>query len=274
MLRAIKNIFKPEKIVLSDGQEIQPPKSIVPYIIIGLVIAVVISANVTGFSLSTVMERGEQFFVILKGMIPPDFSYIESVLPPLIDTIKMSVLGSMIGCFIAIPFAILSSVNINKSKLVLNLVRLALSITRTLPTLIIALIATYIFGLGTFAGTVAITIFTFGLVVKMLYEKIETVDMGPFEAMEAVGATRLKAFIGAIIPQILPSYLSICLYTFEINVRYAAILGYVGAGGIGLILNEKIGWREYDKLGMILIMLFITVIIIENVSKYIRERLG
>ena len=108
----------------------------------------------------------------------------------------------------------------------------------------------------------------------MLYEKIETVDMGPFEAMEAVGATRLKAFIGAIMPQILPSYLSICLYTFEINVRYAAILGYVGAGGIGLILNEKIGWREYDKLGMILIMLFITVVIIENVSKYIRERLG
>lgn len=274
MLRAIKNIFKPEKIVLSDGQEIQPPKSIVPYIIIGLIIAVVISADVTGFSLSTVMERGQQFFVILKGMFPPDFSYAQDVLPPLVDTIKMSILGSMIGCFIAIPFAILSSVNINKSKLVLNLVRLALSITRTLPTLIIALVATYIFGLGTFAGTVAITIFTFGLVVKMLYEKIETVDMGPFEAMEAVGATRLKAFIGAIMPQILPSYLSICLYTFEINVRYAAILGYVGAGGIGLILNEKIGWREYDKLGMILIMLFITVVIIENVSKYIRERLG
>ena len=274
MLRAIKNIFKPEKIVLSDGQEIQPPKSIVPYIIIGLIIAVVLAADVTGFSLSTVMERGQQFFVILKGMFPPDFSYAQDVLPPLVDTIKMSVLGSMIGCFIAIPFAILSSVNINKSKLILNLVRLALSITRTLPTLIIAFVATDIFGLGTFTGTVAITIFTLGLVVIMLYEKIETVDMGPFEAMEAVGATRLKAFIGAIMPQILPSYLSICLYTFEINVRYAAILGYVGAGGIGLILNEKIGWREYDKLGMILIMLFITVVIIENVSKYIRERLG
>ena len=270
MLKAIKNIFKPEKIVLSDGQEIQPPKSIVPYVIIGLVISILIASNVTGFSFSTIMERG----IILKDMIPPDFSYAKSVLSPLLDTIKMSVLGSMIGCFLAIPFAIVSSVNINKSKIVLNLVRFVLSITRTLPTLIIALVATYIFGLGTFAGTVAITIFSFGLVVKMLYEKIETVDMGPFEAMEALGSTKLKVFIGTIMPQILPSYLSICLYTFEINVRYAAILGYVGAGGIGLILNEKIGWREYDKLGMILIMLFITVVIIENVSKYIRERLG
>lgn len=274
MLKAIKNMFKPEKIILSDGKEIQPPKSILPYVLIGLFIAIYISAEVTGFRISTVLERGNQFFAILKGMIPPDFTYAKSVITPLVETIKMSMLGSMIGCFIAVPFAILSSVNITKSKLVLNLVRLVLSITRTLPTLIIALIATYVFGLGTFAGTVAITIFTFGLVVKMLYEKIETVDMGPFEAMEAVGATRLKAFIGAIMPQILPSYLSICLYTFEINVRYAAILGYVGAGGIGLILNEKIGWREYDKLGMILLMLFITVVIIENISKYIRERLG
>lgn len=108
----------------------------------------------------------------------------------------------------------------------------------------------------------------------MLYEKIETVDMGPFEAMEAVGATKLKAFLGSVLPQILPSYFSICLYSFEINVRYAAILGYVGAGGIGLILNEKIGWREYNRVGMILLMLFITVISIEYLSKYIRRKLG
>ena len=274
MLGKIKNIFKPEKIVLSNGKEIQPKASVAPFVIIGLLLALIVAGNVTGFNFETIMKRGNQFFVILKDMFPPDFSYIKTVIPPLVETIKISVLGSLIGSFIAIPFAMLCSVNINKSKIVLNLVRVVMSITRTLPTLIIALISTYIFGLGTFAGTVAITIFSFGLVVKMLYEKIETVDMGPFEAMEALGSTKLKAFIGTIMPQILPSYLSICLYTFEINVRYAAILGYVGAGGIGLILNEKIGWREYDKLGMILVMLFITVVIIENVSKYIRERLG
>lgn len=273
-MEAIKKNFRPKKIVLSDGKEVQPPMPITPFILIGLAIVLVIAAQVTGFKFSTLVKRGSQFFVILKDMFPPDFSYIKSVMPPLVETIKMSILGSMIGSFVAIPFAILSSVNINKSKITLTIVKVILSITRTLPTLIIALIATYIFGLGTFAGTVAIAIFTFGLVVKMLYEKIETVDMGPFEAMEAVGATRLKAFIAAIMPQIMPSYLSICLYSLEINVRAAAILGYVGAGGIGLILNEKIGWREYDKVGMILVMLFITVVIIENLSKYIRERLG
>lgn len=274
MLEKIKSIFKPKKIVLKDGKEIQPPTPIAPFVVIALVLALVVAGNVTGFKFETIIKRGGQFFVILKDMFPPDFSYIKTVIPPLVETIKISVLGSLIGSFIAIPFAMLCSVNINKSKIVLNLVRIVMSITRTLPTLIIALISTYIFGLGTFAGTVAIAIFTFGIVTKMLYEKIETVDMGPFEAMEAVGATRVKAFVGAIMPQIMPSYLSICLYSLEINVRAAAILGYVGAGGIGLILNEKIGWREYDKVGMILVMLFITVIIIENGSKYIRERLG
>ena len=274
MISAIKNIFKPEKIVLNNNKEIQPPKSIVPYIIMALMAAIYVSAQVTGFEFSTILERGDQFFVILKKMVPPDLSYAADVLTPLLDTIKMSILGSFIGSFIAIPFAVLSSVNVNKSKVVLTLVRIALSITRTLPTLIIALVCTYVFGLGTFAGTVAITIFTFGLVVKMLYEKIETVDMGPFEAMEAVGSTKTQAFAASIIPQILPSYFSICLYTLEINVRYAAILGYVGAGGIGLILNEKIGWQQYDQVGMILVMLFVTVVVIENLTKYIRERLG
>ena len=270
----IKNLIKPEAIILSDGQQIQPPRSKTPFIIVGFIIALAITGQITGFNFSTIMERGDEFFIILKDMLPPDVSMLESIIPPLVETIKMSLLGSFIGCALAYPVAILSSTNINKSKILLNSVRIILSIIRTIPTLVIALFATYIFGLGTFAGTVAIAIFTFGIVVKMLYEKIETVDMGPFEAMEAVGATKLESFNAAVAPQIMPTYLSTCLYTLEINVRAAAILGYVGAGGIGLLLKEKIGWREYDKVGMILVMLFITVVIIENVSRYIRERLG
>ena len=109
---------------------------------------------------------------------------------------------------------------------------------------------------------------------KHLAEKgIETVDMGAFEAAEALGATKGQAFTSAIIPQILPTYLASSLYCFEGNVRYASILGYVGAGGIGIILNENLGWREYGNVGMILVTLFITVVIIESVSYYLRTKL-
>ena len=118
----------------------------------------------------------------------------------------------------------LASTNIIHSRVIVAAMRLLLSIIRTLPTLVSALIATYIFGLGTLAGTTAIAIFTFAYIGKILYEEIETVDMGPFEAMEAMGATKVRSFISAIVPQVLPSYLSNCLFCFEGNVRYASIL--------------------------------------------------
>ena len=144
MLGTIKNIFKPEKIVLNNGKEIQPKTSVTPFVIIGLILALIVAGNVTGFNFETIMKRGNQFFVILKDMFPPDLNYMKTVVAPLIETVKISVLGSLIGSFIAIPFAMLCSVNINKSKVVLNLVRVVMSITRTLPTLIIALIYMYV----------------------------------------------------------------------------------------------------------------------------------
>ena len=266
-------IFKPKTIVLENGKTIEEKRSRTPMVLIILFIACAISVKVTGFKMSTLLTRGNQFFVILERMFPPKFSYINSIWTPLFDTIKMSFLGSFIGSALAIPMALIASSNIIKNKVVIALSRFFLSIVRTLPTLVTALIATYIFGLGTTAGTTAIAIFTFSYMGKLLYEQIETVDMGPFEAMESMGSTNIRSFISAILPQILPGYLSNSLYCFEGNVRYASILGYVGAGGLGLILNENIGWREYDKVGMILLVLFITVVLIEWISHWLRSKL-
>lgn len=266
-------IFKPKKILLSNGKVVEEKASRTPFILLFLVIATTVSVKITGFSLSTLITRGNQFFVILGEMFPPNAGYINSIWGPLFDTIKMSLLGSFAGGVLAVPFAILAASNLITNRIVVTVVRIFLSIVRTIPTLVAALIATYIWGLGTMAGTVAIAVFTFAYVGKQLYELIETVDMGAYEAMEAMGAGRVYAFLSAILPQVLPAYLSVCLFCLEGNVRYAAILGYVGAGGLGLILNEKIGWREYDSVGMILVVLFGTVLIIEAVSHYIRKKL-
>ena len=266
-------IFKPRRIELPNGRIVEEKRSRTPLVLIVLLVAVTISVKVTGFSLVTLTTRGKYFFDILKRMFPPKTSYISSIWTPLFDTIKMSLLGSTIGALLAIPMALIASSNIVRNRVVIVLSRLFLSIVRTLPTLVTALIATYIFGLGTTAGTTAIAIFTFSYIGKLLYEQIETVDMGPYEAMEAMGCGKLRAFISAILPQILPGYLSNSLYCFEGNVRYASIMGYVGAGGLGLIMNENIGWREYDKVGMILIILFATVVIIEYLSHLLRQKL-
>ena len=262
-----------KRYVLPDGSEVTRRRSRAPLALVGIAALGVLSIEITGFDLATIAARGNQFFVILGQMFPPNAAYMSEVWGPLFDTIKMSLLGSFIGSVAVVPFAVAASTNIVASRFVVLLMRLFLSIVRTLPTIVTALIATYIFGLGTLAGTTAITIFTFAYVGKILYEQIETVEMGPYEAMEAMGASKVRAFFSAIMPQVLPAYLSNCLFCFEGNVRYASILGYVGAGGLGLILNEKIGWRMYADVGMILVALFVTVFVIESISRAARKRL-
>lgn len=266
-------IFKPRRYQLPGGKVVEERFTRLPLILLALLLCTVISVRVTGFSFSVLVSGGKRFFDILFAMFPPRTSYLPKIWTPLLDTIKMSLLGSTVGAVLALPFAILAASNIVTNRAVVFVTRLFLSLVRTLPTLVCALIATYIFGLGTMAGTCAIAVFTFAYVGKQLFELIETADMGPFEAMEALGATRLRAFLTAILPQILPTYLSVSLFCLEGNVRYASILGYVGAGGLGLIMNEKIGWREYDSVGMILIVLFVTVVAIEWISHAIRKRL-
>ena len=266
-------ILKPKEITLSNGKVVLQPRSKAIPILILVILFSYFSVGLTGFDLKILMNRGQEFFVLLVEMFPPDWAYSSRVWGPLLDTIKMSLFGTFLGGFLAVPFAIIASSNLMKNRLIIILARLIISFLRTFPTLVIALLATFIFGLGTVAGTTAITLFTFSYLGKLLYEFIETVDMGPYEAMEAMGLGKLKAFIVSIIPQVFPIYMSNVLYCFEGNVRHAAILGYVGAGGIGLILNERLAWREYDSVGMILVLLFVAVLIIETTSRYIRSKL-
>ena len=267
-------IFKPEIIKLKNGSTVARPRSRTPLIAAILIAVVWASIQLTGFDIGIIIRRGHQFTYILARIFHPNFSYFGKVVGPLLDTIKMSILGSVLGATLALPFAVVASTNINKSALAVSLCRFLLNIIRTLPTLVIAKFAALIFGLGTFAGTVAITVFTFGVVSKMMYEAIETIDMGAFEAMESAGGDKFQSFRTACFPQILPTYLSYCLYSLEMNIRAAAILGYVGAGGLGLLINERIGWRDYEGLGMVLLALFVVVFIIENTSQYLRRKLS
>lgn len=267
------NILKAKSVMLKNGKTVTFKRSKAPWIIIGLLICLYYSVQITCFDLQVLFKRIEQFWVIIGDMIPPNWKYLNKLWQPLFDTIKMSLLGSILGAIFALPLAYLASSNMIKNQLVVAVSKFILSLLRTLPTLVAALIATFIFGIGTMAGTVAIFIFTVAYVGKLLYEQIENADLKAFEAMQSMGHTTISAFRYAIFPQILPNYLSNSIFCFEGNVRYAAILGYVGAGGIGLLLNESLGWRNYANVGMILLLLVITVFIIESISEYFRKKL-
>ena len=273
-VKLFDRIFKPQVITLPNGKTVDRPRSRMPLILLALVLVLYWALQMTGFDLSVITARFAKMLDLLRKIFQPDWSFFPKVINPLLDTIKMSILGTVVGCLLALPVAILSSSNINKNVVIVSFFRFILGLIRTLPTLILAQVCALIFSLGTFAGTVAISIFTFGIVAKMLFESIETIDMGPFEAMEALGADKFRAFWSACVPQILPVYLSHSLYCFEMNIRASAILGYVGAGGLGITINERVGWRDYNGLGMVLLTLFVVVVAIEFFSEYLRKKLS
>ena len=272
--RVVKKVSERRVYILKSGTEVIEPFSITPVIILILIGFSIVAGIITRVDFGMFFRNIDNFFDILIRMYPPNFPYLAKVWKPMVDTIQMSLLGSMVGSVLALPVALFASSNIIKNKYIIVSIRFLLSILRTLPVLVYALMLTLIFGFGPFAGTVAISIFTFAIVSKMLYEKIETIDMGAFIAVESTGANKVNTFTTAVLPQIMPNYLSISLYSFEINIRYAAILGYVGAGGIGLLLNDRMSWRQYNDVIVVLLALLAVVISIESLSRYIRRRLG
>jgi phosphonate transport system permease protein len=265
---------KGRSLELSNGEAVLQPFSFTTIVWLILFVLTAIAWQSTNIDIEMFIRRYDNFFDILRRMNNPNWSYLQRVQKPMLDTIQMSFLGSLLGSVLALPVAFIASSNINRNNMSLTIIRLLLSIFRTLPVLVYAALLSLVLGFGTLAGTVAIMIFTFTLMTKLLYEVIETIDMGAYEAIESTGATKAKAFVAAVIPQISAAFLSLSIYAFEINIRFAAILGWVGAGGIGLLMDDRMSWRAYNDLFVILVVLFTVVVFIEQLSRYFRTRLG
>lgn len=239
------------------------------FISLWIILLFFLSSKLCGVDVALFWTRRKHLGDIFLAMLPPAWSYTAKVFSPLAATVQMSVTGTVLGALAALFVAPICASNLVDNYLFRLIPRILIQTLRSFPALILALIATFIFGLGTFSGTVAISLYTFAIVARLNYEDIENTSLKAFNALLSMGCTKPKAYFAGVFPQISSSYLSNVLYLLETNVRHSAILGYVGAGGIGLILNEKVSWREYDKVGMILFMLFLAVCLIEWFSSYL-----
>ena len=226
------------------------------------------AASFTGCDPALFISRSSHLSDLAADMMRPDLSFFPKILLPLFYTVQMSVTGTVTGSALALIVSPFGAVSLHFPSWARRFLRLLIQVLRSFPALILALAATFLFGLGTFAGTFAITLYTFAIMTKLTYEDAEHADTAPYQALISMGCARFPAFIHAVLPEILPAFLTNALYLFETNVRHSSILGYVGAGGIGLILNEKISWREFHKVGTILLLLFLTVCVIESANRY------
>jgi phosphonate transport system permease protein len=212
-----------------------------------------------------------------NGIMHPDVSYltdwtIDGLPYAIVETIAIAISGTFVSGVLAIPFALIASQNI-VGRRVSKVGKFVITMIRTFPELILALIFIGIVGPGAPAGILALGVHSIGMLGKLFSESIESMDIGVKEALESCGGNSTEVLFRAVIPQVLPEFLSYTLFRFEINMRAAATLGLVGAGGIGAPLIFAIKARDWERTGIIVIVLIVTVTIIDIISSRIRKKL-
>jgi len=206
-------------------------------------------------------------------MLPPDFSNFNSLFFSMIETIEIAILGTFIAIVLSIPLALLSARNIAPNIFIFFIARTITVFFRAIPEFIIAMILVIAIGFGAMPGVLALGIHTMGFLAKFYAEDIEHINKGPVEALESSGASKGQIISFAIIPQIIPSFVANNLYILDRNIRMATMLGIVGAGGIGYELQSAFRMFEYPKVSAIIIIIFITIFIVDNISSYVRSKI-
>jgi phosphonate transport system permease protein len=192
---------------------------------------------------------------------------------PAVETIRIAIVATVIGCGIALPLSFLASTLTSPNRPTYLTAKAFMNVTRTIPDLFWASLFVVAIGLGPFAGAIALTIFAMAIMSKLLSETIDTADPGPLEAAKASGSRHFPAIRTSVLPQVLPSYVSYGLYIFELNIRASAVLGLVGAGGIGRVIETQRGFFRFDRVLAIIIVIFIVVFVLERISMTLRRRL-
>jgi phosphonate transport system permease protein len=202
---------------------------------------------------------------------PPDFSEISVLLRRAAETIGMATVGTTVGALLAAPACSLAARTINPSPL-LYAARWFLNILRGIDSFVFALI--FVAAVGPFAGVLGIAIHSAGSIAKLWAEAIEAVEKGPLEAAQLTGASRLKLVTFVVLPDVMPTLVSIILYFWEFNVRASTVLGIVGAGGIGQELKNSIDLLVFPRLFTILLIILAMVTAIDQLSAWLRSRLS
>ena len=253
----------------------QEKRWLTPKFVLALLVAIAIliySGGKSDLSFIELIQGGGNMAEYITRYYPPDFSDWRLYLSDTIETISMGIWGTLFAAIISGPLAILASENICPVWVVQPM-RRVLDAMRAINELVFALIFVVAVGLGPFAGVLALFVHTTGTLAKLFSEAVEAIGPGPVEGIRATGATRIQEVLFGVVPQVLPLWTSFTLYRFEANVRSAAVLGIVGAGGIGVSLVQSFRSFKYGKVAAILIILIAAVAIIDAVSSKIRQRL-
>lgn len=208
---------------------------------------------------------------LLTRMYPPDVAYAPEIVEPLVETLHIAALGTLGALAIAVPVALLAAENTTPNAVTYWLGKLVVTVSRSVNTIVWALIFVVVFGSGPLAGAVAIAFRSVGFLGKLLGEEIEEIDFGQVEAVRAAGASSTQVLLYGIAPQVKPALVGLSVYRWDINVRDSTILGFVGAGGIGVQLFRAVNAFAWQSVSMILIVILGVVLASEALSASARR---
>lgn len=254
----------------------------------GVTLLVFVLLMVTGFNTAAARNGGGfwdgigNFFdypseLVLEALSKADQlpGHFLTYLPALIETVNIAAVATLIGALFAVVFSLLATRGLAKYPRLIGPVRRMLDVLRAVPDIVIALVLIFILGGGPIPAMIAIALHTVGALGKLFSEVNENADLKPIEGLSSVGANWSQRMMLGVVPQVAPNWLSYALLRFEINIRASAILGFVGAGGLGYELRNAISWGQgrYDEAAAMFILLFLTIVIVDQVSGHYRERL-
>jgi phosphonate transport system permease protein len=240
----------------------------------GVVAAIVASLQTVEVIPEFLYDAPEQVLDMLRRMWPVAWGfYPEGVHEPLIDSLHIATLGTVAAVLMAVPVAFLAARNVTPYPWLNFAAKLILVSARSVNTLIWALFFVAVFGPGALAGTLAIAFHSIGFTGKLLGEALEEANRGSIEALEASGAPWLSIALKGYWPQVRPAFWGIVLFRWDINVRESAVLGLVGAGGVGMALDTALNLFQWDRAAMILVAIFAVVVIAEIATTQLRKRI-
>ncbi len=227
------------------------------------------------FSITEIIENFTRTNPAYEGLLNIDWTRFESevVRQGFAETFQMATIATMLGALFGLPLALFNSVTGAPNKTVYVLVKNFNSVVRAIPDLVYAVLFVAMIGRGVLPGVLALFFLSVAVIAKLTSDTVDGVDPGPIESARASGASHLQMVRTALLPQVLPNYVSFSLYTFEINLRGSAVLGFVGAGGIGEPLNNYYQRGQYDRMWGVVVGFFLVVFLVDRISIAMRKRL-
>lgn len=249
-----------------------------PYVValwVGVVVFTVVTARRVGFSVTGLVDDLQRPNPVFDGLLDTNWGemFSERSRRAFLETLQLAVLGTAAGVLVALPLALWSTEVGNPYRVPRVVLRSFNNVVRAIPDLLWAGLFVLGVGIGALPGLLALFFFALAVMVKLTADTLDGIDMGPVEAANATGASHTQMLRTAVVPQILPAYSSYALYDLELNLRASAVLGLVGAGGIGQRLDFFRNRGQWDKLWGLVFMFFLVVFVVERISVSIRRRL-